>query len=833
MKRIKINNIINKIMTVKKQKQMNKKVTLVSEWKHQGLKRMFMKFGLIFILCVIGFDISAQITVQNAIADTQLNDTVTIGSYKWYVVRKKDNQKVSDSGIINVPGALCVGSVMMLSSTEEGGIWSSSNSNIATIDPSTGEITGVSDGEVIVSYKLPENRCESFVTITVGKGAFVWTPKADSDEEKHNWYNPKNWTPAEIPSACSNVYIPGNSTHFPKLTSWAECRDIYFISGAELGRPDFLIYEKAHVQYNFGLLAEVQMTERDVNDFLIDTSSDERMLNSAPVSSAPIERERWYMLSSPLHGVLTGDLGFGGFPLTFLMKFGPIEKDGMNYSVGKWTTPYTSMTESTAALATDGFAFYMYGYDEDDSEERNLGCMELGLSDDLNDSDYFPNRGEESEIGFYIYGLERVNGILELPFFADSTMLYAHRTQVYDNSSNTSTFYNINDGINDPSDFNKLTGEKASIPRMEHDGNYRFAADIYMTDTESWTFRSSIPHPTNGLNDGDEFLVGNPYMSSIDMVKFFEDNAFSDAPSIHPSFRIWDGNEFITCEYDEETGKITSTDGSDMNYIAPSQSFFLQSTGSGKDVLFNVKNISTVRPARSAFNLRSDRETREENLLRIKAENRFAASYAIIGHKEGADNGYVRGEDVEKLFSLYNRVPSVYSLANDVPTDINFINSNGDVTVPLGIKTEQTGETRLTFTGMDNYDKASKIEFIDALEGRTVNLTGKSNYTYTFDNTEKGIQNGRFLLRIGTSMTALPDVTSSDHLKVYGNSKGIFVISSPSDPVLQVIVYDFQGRKIYESASGAEYYPLEENSAHSPLIVKVMTKSQVKSVKIN
>jgi len=78
----------------------------------------------------------------------------------------------------------------------------------------------------------------------------------------------------------------------------------------------------------------------------------------------------------------------------------------------------------------------------------------------------------------------------------------------------------------------------------------------------------------------------------------------------------------------------------------------------------------------------------------------------------------------------------------------------------------------------------------------------------------------------------LTDV-NPDNLKIYGASEGIYVISTSADPVQNVTVYDFQGRKLYESASGAQFYPLQENFGHSPLIVKVTTKNQVKSVKLS
>jgi len=540
-------------------------------------------------------------------------------------------------------------------------------------------------------------------------------------------------------------------------------------------------------------------------------STTDRMLYSAAVSSAPIERERWYMLSVPLKDVVTGDLGFGGYPLTFLMKFGPVVKDNQNYPVGNWTTPYNMMVEPVASDITDGFAFYMYEYGNDTGDDT--GCEESGHFGQANEMNYLPANRQGMN-----FGLAETDGILELPFFADSTNLYAHRTQVYDGQQ--STFYYI---LNDPS--NALTGKTEILPRNTlHNDNYRFAPETYDSGKGKWIFNNPVQHTVAGLGIDDEFLVGNPYVSAIDMVKFLNNNS----TSVYPSFRIWNGEDFIDCTL--KANAITTTDGSDMNYVVPLQGFFLKYKGAGP-VNFDVNTISTVIPVKSSINLRSAQTTKEENMLRIKAENAYAASYAIIDYKEGTSNGYVPGEDVGKLFSPNNNVPSVYSLKGEIPVDINFINNTGDIIIPLGIKTNLTGEIKLTFTGMDNYLKASKIELIDALANKTVDLTGKPSYTYSFNNTEKGISNGRFSLRISSSITALTDVDAIDTPNIYGNSKGIYVVSS--DPVQKLEVYDLTGRKLYESYLNASYYPLQNNLGNAPLIVKVMTNNSVKTAKIN
>jgi len=661
---------------------------------------------------------------------------------------------------------------------------------------------------------------ETYTThLYVGGLSVIWTPSAGTDDDKRNWNIAANWTPAVVPISCDTVYIPGNLAYYPMLeeTNPAECGDIYFIYGAELGRPDLLTYQRAFVQYNFGLLESTPRTGTTLGS----KSTDDRMTYSATVSAPHMARERWYMLSAPLKSVVTGDLDFGDFPLTFLRKFGPINKDNIHYNVGEWTTTYNAMNEPISPDGTDGFAFFMYGYLDGGSATRNLGCLESGVFGNYNEDDYMLDRNGKD------YGIKKTNGILELPFFADPINLYAHRTQLYNEP--TSTFYYVNDGVSFPADFNKLTGNTESVERKGNNENYRFVPESYdsnNTSTQDWIFENPIYHSVTNLNDGDEFLVGNPYMSSIDMVEFCIDN-----PSVYPSFRIWnaDDHDFDDYSVNTSTGEVTPTNPGSSPYISPLQGFLLKYKGSGT-VGFDVKKISTVRKT-TAFNLRSAQGTGEENLLRIKAENNYAVSYAVIGYKETASNSYDPNEDVQKLFSPEDYVPSIYSLADEIPVGINFINNKGDISIPLGIKTGETGKIQLTFTGMDNYSKASGIKFLDALENQTIDLTGQSSYTYSFDNTNTGIQNGRFSLRIENLTTSLPDVDSSDDLKVYGDSKGIYVVSSES--VQKLEIYDFTGRKLYETTLNAKYYPLHDNLSKYPLIVKVTTKNQAKTVKIN
>ena len=636
----------------------------------------------------------------------------------------------------------------------------------------------------------------------VGTGALVWTPEANTGSDKNNWDNPANWTPVFVPTSCYNVYIPGNSTHYPMLTNSAVCNNIYFMQGGELGRPDLLTYNEARVQYNFGLIHTQQATNNNKDLVLKSSSTADRMLYSAAVSS-PLARERWYMLSSPLRSVVSGDYAFGGFPLTFMRKFGPIIKEGIHYPVGNWTNTYNSYVETIAP--TEGFAFFMHG--------TGAGSLESGLFNNMNDLSYLP-----VSLSGQQYGILETNGILELPFFDDVTGLRARRTQTYTPGTQQSVFYHIADGTR-PEGFNYLTGGKDVFVRESlNKGSYRFTPEVNVSG--QWNFQTTLNHPINGLSSGDKFLAGNPYVSSLDIVEFMKDNV----SSVEPEFDIWNGASFTQYSVNTTTGVVTPTVPGASPYIAPLQSFIL--TYKTGNVVFDVTKISTIRPANAPFNLRSTAQTGEANLLRIKASNKLADSYALIGNQEEASGS----KNVPKLFSPFSYVPEVYTLAGEIPAGIQYIDNNRETIIPLGLKTTQSGNTTFTFTGMDRYNKTSKIVFTDMLLNKEIILTGYSDISYSFENQTSGIQNDRFFIRFGASPTATSLPQSADDIQIYSNESGILVKAPDSDPIRLIQVYDLMGRKIYEETlSGVNIYQISGNYKARFVIVNVHTCNQVKT----
>ena len=728
-------------------------------------------------------------------------------------------------------------------------------SNGTTLGTGTGTTQTLSLPDGYYEVQMTYNGVNYSTNFWVGGKPKIWTPERNTetvtpDAAKTNWTDDRNWTPYGMPTGCDDVYIPGKNTHYPNLSGAATCRKIYFMQGGELGHPNLLTYKRAYVQMNYGLRQTLQnrgaTLVSDSNLILKSNLLDQTAINGrlkyiASVSDT-LSRENWHILSSPLRDAVSGDLSFGGYPLTFMMKF-LFNTSAAPYNTGDWSIPYTSLIEPLSGQPTDGYAFYMYGYGN--SSGDNSGCLEDGMYS-ANDRTVMgitntdPMRGLNQR-----FGLLHTNGILELPYFEEDIELAQHRTQLYDTPSRQSTFYYINSYP--PLLYNELTGNSDVKVRNANAGEYRFIAET--PNGTSWNVGQIYTHTLSNVKAGEEFLVGNPFMSSLNMSAFLSANS----SKVQDHYRIWDWAEHTFITYKSNgAGGFTATKESDgttpttlnPGYVAPLQGFFLTTNvdinGTSQPVAtFDANQISTIRPVNTASNLRSAQAApEEENIIRIKAATQWAASYMFIGYKANVADGFNKGSDVQRLFSSGNQndndyTPEIYALTGDnIPTDVRYISdSKAVLIVPLGIKAKYNSDITITLSGMDNYLKAKKIEFIDA-KGKTTDLTGMSSFTCTFNNAgEDVIINGRFSLRISQMPTALPAFSPED-LKIYGNLTGFYVITPASDTLQHVFVYDFQGELLFESESGAQYYPIADDIGRKPYIVKAITKNNVKIAKI-
>ncbi len=97
---------------------------------------------------------------------TSTGTTVTIVSY------------INISSIQASSGSVCTGSTLALSNTTTGGVWSSSNPSKATVNASTGVVSGVAVGSTTITYTVTISGCSNSVSyyLNVVDGGNIPTP---------------------------------------------------------------------------------------------------------------------------------------------------------------------------------------------------------------------------------------------------------------------------------------------------------------------------------------------------------------------------------------------------------------------------------------------------------------------------------------------------------------------------------------------------------------------------------------------------------------------------------------------------------------------------------
>ena len=684
-------------------------------------------------------------------------------------------------------------------------------------------------------------------------------------EESDDWHDFKNWvdptdpeTHVAVPCEDTEVYISGTALNFPMLSGTNRplannpniCKEITFFQGAQVGRIDLLTYEKARVQLNMYSPIDQVGNNSDFADF---------WKYSKYYSTPPLTTGQWHMLTMPLHGIVSGDLAYGGYPMTFVRKFN-VQKQSTGTAEfvieGSWMDFTRGTTETFSAA--EGFAFYVYGGGEAD---KTKGFGRDFLSDWTTKPDYTGNHPAGG------YGLGKTGGIIEFPTYDNPDKLQSHRTQKLEGE--VSTFYdvytpsgNINFDYTDEERYpagqpTKGRDESANYSRAAIPGtgivywgsDYKFIGDIGdissfplplspinppQTITQGAATTSvSYPLPANWEGDRD-VLVGNPFMSALDFDAFYTANSGNTNSAMAQKFyRLWNGTEFVTYNCVDRT-----TDGGAeypfTPYIAPMQGFFItQQMANATSLNFNANPMSTTSP--NPINLRSSSEE-ERNIIRLSARNESGATTnTMIGQMENAEAGYKQGEDITKLFApsdSHSHLSEIYTLADGTALAMNYIGESGAI-VPIGIRVPASGTTTLKLKGMNRYD-ADKIELIDReTESVIADITGFSEFEHSFDNVEGGYQGGRFYLRIAGAITGMNEVAGNT-IQVRRSGEAINIVSSPNDLIKQIHIYDTQGRVVYSNTSVDTdiYWVKEQFGKNKVLVVKVATENNTESVKI-
>ena len=537
------------------------------------------------------------------------------------------------------------------------------------------------------------------------------------DAEDQNWNNLNNWSQADgkpikaVPAPCTVVHIPAKvAKGYPDLSAQSTirdifgdpvCSDIYFHYGSQLGTPQQLTYERAFVDYNFGKMSNGGAVEAY------------QQSGHQTADSKLLDRDRWYMVATPLNNMVSGDFSLAGYPKTY-QRYLVASQSPNSITDVTFTRPFDTMVQTFAppkyyhalALKVAGWETGRKGYD---------------------DHKY----------------LNQIEGIIRIPFFADPSRKAAYPLHSYDEAAGVSTFRYYNEETLAPLAYTERANRGKGIYP------YRFVYELYNTTKPTSSQIATINDggatlqgyalSVSGVAAGSYFMVGNPFMTPIDFDKLLEFNK----DVIYPYYYVFENNQWRV--YSVETPSV-STRG---KAIAPLQAVLLRSkSGSSSQLRFPTSGAKSVLLA--SWSLGEDLVSVQDAATPYKSTT--LPIHLQMGHGGDAPlaSAYVmwdeEGDNIPALGNNeYSESPLVYVVDTDCGEGEMVLYPKRETgRLDVGVRASYASEMVLDFSDMDK----SLYEYMtltDRKSGREQDLLRNPEYRFVH---ELGVADPRFTLQL-------------------------------------------------------------------------------------
>lgn len=504
------------------------------------------------------------------------------------------------------------------------------------------------------------------------------------------------------------------------------CREIYFKPGAELLRPHRLQYEKAWVEKE-------------------------------------MEANKWYLVSVPMKNTYAGDM-YVPTSMTDVAS-------GNTVSGRQVTEAFQPITFNTTTYSRTRYPIYQRSWG------MNNGTVHV-KQNDIRANSYSANLNYSAVTTNMAEWGHTFNDV-QVPY--NTLTAFAIRAHKKDQADKTLIRLPKADLSYEYYDWTGTASTPAAgagVKTVDKVSIYQLVSD-YQDDTDTET--SPLEFNISAMQQqGDYVLVGNPFMVSIDMKKFFDTNTDLSTEG----YWTYEGGV-------AEAHAIPAT--AKTTVIKPLQAFFVKK-GTATKLTFNKEmqidgNFPTPPgwpPATPA---------KEAPALMLTAENEQGLSKASVVMGEG--------QNVETLFdSNLANVPMVYTVADGQALSINhsspfpqnctwyMVNSTYlPSSLPFGVVCNSQDDVEVTLTGVDNVE--GELYVVDAVNGMKTEVSEGSSVTVTPN------EYGRYFLVRG-SATGLNELENlSDGVRVSAR-EGMVTVSA-ARTLGSVRAVDISGATVYQA----------------------------------
>ena len=336
---------------------------------------------------------------------------------------------------------------------------------------------------------------------------------------------------------------------------------------------------------------------------------------------------------------------------------------------------------------------------------------------------------------------------------------------------------------------------------------------------------------------GNTILLGNPYPSAIDGVKFLTDPA--NLGKIGGTLYFWtsstpfsySNNYYVTADYSSwnlvggvGTGYAPVSNPGAVSLIpagkiAAGQGFFAQ--------VFNNFDVTFKNYMRERTTTSNSQFFKASNVLTVIEQNRIWLNIynnnngfrqTLIGYVTGATNDFERMYDGD-VFS--NNTINIYSVLNEKSLVIQgralpFVDTD---IVPLGYKANESGIYNIAIDQTDGLFAGDQNIYLEDLDLNIIHDIKAGVYSFS---SEIGTFDNRFVLRYINTTLSAPNFNLDDSVLVYKEKNALKIISTIQN-IENVSVYDMLGRTIFEAFDINDKNFLKENLIlnQQTLIVKI------------
>jgi hypothetical protein len=306
-----------------------------------------------------------------------------------------------------------------------------------------------------------------------------------------------------------------------------------------------------------------------------------------------------------------------------------------------------------------------------------------------------------------------------------------------------------------------------------------------------------VPISINGAgasDDDDWNLLGNPFPSAIDFDQFVADN-----PNVQGSYSLWtncaglNGNNhqpagFTTYSQSGSVSACNSGGFTATRYISSAQGFYIEANAGG-----TVQFKNSQRVTHSNDNFASRAVSRTRMWLEL-TDDLQGYSQILLDFNANATTGIDRLYDAGAMLSDGTQL---YSLAQQTALSIQALPSLSDDEQRIRLGYSANSNAQILHIHLSNFegDLANKYIYLIDSSADIIHDLKQSDYSFTKNNADL---DNRFQLLI--SERALPtNQEEGNNILVYQNKQKLIVESLTNRAFSKVILYDIQGKIIYQT----------------------------------